>query len=318
MAHRFPAGLSIVITCVVLLPGATAQTIDSSPVPRAAWGKPDLQGVWDFATLTPMERPDELAGQDTLTDEDVARIVARSAQATRFLSESRGDTGTYDEFWFDFGTDVSADRRSSLVVDPPSGKVPPLTEAAQRRLAARQAYLSEHPADSWEERNNSERCLMGFNAGPPMIPSAYNNVFQLFQTPDYVVILTEMVHDARVIPLRDSAHLAPHMRQWRGDSRGHWDGDTLVIETTNFTDKTSFRGSSERLRLTERFTRADVDILLYEFTVADPSAFTQPWTAIVQMRLSPSPLFEFACHEGNYAMEGMLAGARAEEAAMSR
>ena len=151
-----------------------------------------------------------------------------------------------------------------------------------------------------------------------MIPSAYNNVFQLFQTPDHVVILNEMVHDARIVALDDSAHLPPHMRQWHGDSRGHWDGDTLVVETINFTDKTSFRGSNENLHLVERFTRADADTLLYEFTVTDPTTFTQPWTAVVPMTMSTNLLYEYACHEGNYAMEGILAGARAQEQAAAR
>ena len=182
MSHRFLTALFTVIAVVLLVPPAAAQPADSSAVPRTAWGKPDLRGVWDFATLTPMERPAALAGQEFLTDEDVANIVAQSAQTTQFLSENRGATGTYDEFWFDFGTNVSADRRTSLVVDPPDGKVPPLTEAAQQRMAARQAYLRDHSADSWEDRNIGERCILGFNSGPPMIPSAYNNVFQLFQT----------------------------------------------------------------------------------------------------------------------------------------
>ena len=235
MSHRFLTALFTVIAVVLLVPPAAAQPADSSAVPRTAWGKPDLRGVWDFATLTPMERPAALAGKEFLTDEDVATIVAQSAQTTQFLSENRGATGTYDEFWFDFGTNVSADRRTSLVVDPPDGKVPPLTEAAQQRMAARQAYLRDHSADSWEDRNIGERCILGFNSGPPMIPSAYNNVFQLFQTPDHVVILNEMVHDARIVALDDSAHLPPHMRQWHGDSRGHWDGDTLVVETINVT-----------------------------------------------------------------------------------
>ena len=319
MSHRFLTALFTVIAVVLLVPPAAAQPADSSAVPRTAWGKPDLRGVWDFATLTPMERPVALAGQEFLTDEDVANIVAQSAQTTQFLSENRGATGTYDEFWFDFGTNVSADRRTSLVVDPPDGKVPPLTEAAQQRMAARQACLRDHSADSWEDRNIGERCILGFNSGPPMIPSAYNNVFQLFQTPDHVVILNEMVHDARIVALDDSAHLPPHMRrQWHGDSRGHWDGDTLVVETINFTDKTSFRGSNENLHLVERFTRADADTLLYEFTVTDPTTFTQPWTAVVPMTMSTNLLYEYACHEGNYAMEGILAGARAQEQAAAR
>jgi hypothetical protein len=313
MNHRYLAVLLTVIAVLALAPiFAVAQSVEP---PRTPWGQPDLQGVWDFAILTPMERPAEFAGKETFTDEDVANIVAQSAGFTQLLSERGigGSTGTYDEFWFDFGTDVSADRRTSLVVDPPDGRIPPLTPAAQERTAARQAYLGDHPADSWEDRSIAERCILGFNTGPPMAPSAYNNVFQLFQTPDYVVILNEMVHDARIVPLDGSAHLPQQMRQWHGDARGRWDGDTLVVETVNFTDKTSFRGSTDSLHLVERFTRANADTLLYEFTVTDPGAFTLPWTALVPMTKSSNLTYEYACHEGNYGMEGILAGTRAEE-----
>ena len=314
MSHRFLAALFTVIAVVLLVPLAAAQPADSSAVPRTPWGKPDLQGVWDFATVTPMERPAELAGKEILTDEDAANLVDQSARRWQGISEGReGTTGTYDEFWFDAGSSVTADRRTSLIVDPPDGRVPALTPTAQERTAARRAYLRDHPADSWEDRNIAERCILGFNTGPPMTPSAYNNVFQLFQTADHVVILNEMVHDSRIVPLDDRSHLPPHMRQWHGDSRGHWEGDTLVVETINFTDKTSFRGSTESLHLVERFTRANADTLLYEFTVTDPRTFTQPWTAVVPMTMSTNPIYEYACHEGNYAMEGMLAGARAEE-----
>ena len=257
MSHRVIASLSVVAMVVTVVSWGAVPAESQTAAPQTAWGQPDLQGVWNFAILTPMERPAEFAGKETLTDEDVASIVAQSAEFTQLLSERGvgGATGTYDEFWFDFGTEVSADRRTSLVVDPPNGRIPPLTPTAQKRIAARRAYLDDHPADSWEDRNIGERCILGFNTGPPMAPSAYNNIFQLFQTPDHVVLLNEMVHDARIVPLDGSAHLPPHVRQWRGDSRGHWDGDTLVVETINFTDKTSFRGSTDRLHLVERFTR---------------------------------------------------------------
>ncbi len=317
MSHRVIASLSVVAMVVAVVSWGAVPADAQTAVTQTAWGQPDLQGVWNFAILTPMERPAEFAGKDTLTDEDVANIVAQSAEFTQLLSERGvgGATGTYDEFWFDFGTEVSADRRTSLVVDPPNGRIPPLTPTAQQRIAARRAYLSDHPADSWEERNIGERCILGFNTGPPMAPSAYNNIVQLFQTPDHVVLLNEMVHDARIVPLDGSAHLPPHVRQWHGDSRGHWDGDTLVVETINFTDKTSFRGSTDSLHLVERFTRADADTLLYEFTVTDPRTFTQPWTAVVPTNLSSNRTYEYACHEGNYGMEGILAGTRAEEKA---
>ena len=313
MRNAFLALLLTTAAAVALAPlPAFAQSADA---PRTPWGKPDLQGVWDFATLTPMERPAELAGKERLSEEDVANIVAQSAKFTEFLSEqgpTRG-TGTYDEFWFDFGSDVSADRRTSLIVDPPNGRIPDRTPTASERMAARRAYLRDHPADSWEDRNLAERCLVGFNSGPPMAPSAYNNVFQMFQTEDHVVILNEMVHDARVVPLDGRDHLDAGIRQWLGNSRGYWDGDTLVVETANFRDETNFRGVTRDLRLVERFTRAAADTLLYGFTVTDPRTFVRPWTAEVPMSLSPSPTFEYACHEGNYGLEGILAGTRAEE-----
>ncbi len=320
MSHRVIASLGVVAMVVAVVSWGAVPAEAQTAVPQTAWGQPDLQGVWNFAILTPMERPAEFAGKETLTDEDVASIVAQSAEFTQLLSERGvgGATGTYDEFWFDFGTEVSADRRTSLVVDPPNGRIPPLTPTAQQRIAARRAYLGDHPADSWEDRNIGERCILGFNTGPPMAPSAYNNIVQLFQTPDHVVLLNEMVHDARIVPLDGSVHLPAYTRQWHGDSRGHWDGDTLVVETVNFTDKTSFRGSNDSLHLVERFTRADADTLLYEFTVTDPTAFTQPWTAIVPMTRSSDSTYEYACHEGNYGMDGILAGTRAEEKAAAQ
>ena len=318
MRHLLRALLFTVAAAVALapLPGLA----QSGDAPRTAWGKPDLGGVWDFATLTPMERPPEFAGKDRLTEEDVAGIVARSARFTELISEQGvgGNTGTYDEFWFDFGSDVSADRRTSLVIDPPDGRIPDMTPVARERVAARRAYLAEHPADSWEDRNLAERCLVGFNSGPPMAPSAYNNVFQMFQTEHHVVILNEMVHDARIVPLDGRDGLDPSVRQWMGSSRGYWDGDTLVVETANFRDETNFRGVTRDLRLEERFTRADADTLLYRFTVSDPRTFERSWTAEVPMALSPNATFEYACHEGNYGLEGILAGTRAEEQEAAR
>ena len=194
----------ITLTAVVLLVplGAAAQSGD---VPRTPWGTPDLQGVWDFATMTPMERPEQFAGQTTLTEEDAATVVENANQRWQRISEG-GDnsTGTYDEFWFDAGTGVTEDRRTSLITNPSNGRVPTLTPTAAERVAARRAYLRDHPADSWEDRNIAERCILGFNTGPPMSPSAYNNVFQLFQTEDHVVLLNEMVHDSRIVPLDNS------------------------------------------------------------------------------------------------------------------
>ena len=314
MSPRYLAAAAALTAVVLLVPlGSAAQSED---VPRTPWGAPDLQGVWDFATMTPMERPEQFAGKATLTEEDAATVVENANKQWQRISEG-GDksTGTYDEFWFDAGSGVTEDRRTSLITNPSDGKVPPLIPTAAERVAARRAYLSDHPADSWEDRNNAERCILGFNTGPPMSPSAYNNVVQLFQTESHVVLLNEMVHDARIVPLDNRPHLPSHMRQWHGDSRGYWDGDTLVVETINLTDKTSYRGSTESMHLVEQFTRSNADTLSYEFTVTDPRAFGQPWTALVPMKMSSSQLFEYACHEGNYGMEGILAGHRAEEKA---
>jgi hypothetical protein len=309
---------------------ALAQTKDAGVVPRTPAGRPDLQGVWDFRSATPLERPDELAGKEFLTPEEAAAFE----QERRFtLDMDRRDGGVrdvdraYNDFWWDFGTSLTEDQRTSLIVDPPNGKIPPLTPEAERR--AEMAH-GTHPvrtrvggigADGPEDRGLAERCLLGFNAGPPFAPSAYNNNVQLFQTPDHVVILMEMVHDARIVSLDGRPPLPNHLRQWRGDSRGRWEGDTLVVETTNFTHKTGSFGpsgvrvpvSSETMHLTERFTRVDVDTLLYEFTVDDPATFTDPFTAVVPMTNRGEQMYEYACHEGNYGLANLLRGARAEE-----
>ena len=238
-------------------------------------------------------------------------------------SPASAGVGSYNEVWFDRGTKVAGGRRTSLIVDPPDGRVPPLTPEAQKRMDAAREYFKIHPADGPEDRPLPERCLVWPTAGPPMLPGPYNNNYQIFQTKDYVTILVEMIHDVRIIPLDGRPHLPSNIRQWLGDARGHWEGNTLVVETTNFTNKTSdisrglqrptFRGTDENLRLTERFTRADAHTLLYEFTVNDPTAFTKPWTAQIPMSKFAGPLYEYACHEGNYAMSGILNGARAEE-----
>ena len=220
--------------------------------------------------------------------------------------------GSYNQFWWDYGDKLTDDKRTSLIVDPPDGRIPPLTPEAQKRADAVKAVRARRPQGP-EDLNIPSRCILGFNAGPPMNPSAYNNNFQLFQTPEYVVILNEMVHDARIVPLDGLPHLPEHIRQWRGDSRGHWEGDTLVVDTTNFTGKTTFKGSGKNFHLVERFTRVDAGALLYEYTIDDPESFTKPWSAAIPMTKTEVPMFEYACHEGNYAMTNILGGARAEE-----
>ena len=253
---------------------AQTTAADTSPPSRTEWGDPDLQGVWDFRTLTPMERPDELADKQVLTAEEAAQFrEGRLAEIAALDDEVPADiVGNYNQFWFDRGTTVVGTKRTSLVVDPPDGRIPPLTPAAQDRRAAieeaRRGIGGDEPTPGgWLEDLGPGglrvRCILGFNSGPPMTPGGYNNNVQLFQTSEHVVILNEMNHNARVVPLDGRPHLGPHLRQWVGDSRGHWEGDTLVVETTNFLRETAvFRGQSRaNLRLVERFTRVDADTL---------------------------------------------------------
>jgi hypothetical protein len=241
--------------------------------------------------------------------------VQRNNRDTRESSTDADVASAYNEFWWDRGVHaarVNGRVRTSLIVDPPDGKIPALTADAQQRAAARADARRQHPADGPEDRSLGERCLL-FNAGPPMLSGPYNNYVQILQTPDYVVILNEMIHDSRIVPLDERPHLPSAVRRLLGDSRGHWNGNTLVVETTNFSDKTNIRGSGEQLRLTERFTRADAKTLLYEFTVDDPASFVKPWTAVLPMAKTDDQIYEYACHEGNYAMTGILRGARATE-----
>jgi hypothetical protein len=288
--------------------------------PHTPDGQPDLQGIWNNATLTPMERPAQYAGRPTLTEQEA---VAFEKEELGSVNADRRDGSTvtdvnraYNEFWRDRGK-ITPDRRTSLIIDPPDGRVPPMTPAAQKRAADLAAQNRGHEFDGPENRSLAERCIAVSNAGPPMIPANYNANYQIVQALGYVALLSEQIHDVRIIPISGPTgarpHLPPDVRQLLGDARGHWDGNTLVVETTNFTNRTSFRGSSEHMRLTERFTRTGADTMLYEFTVDDPETFTRPWTARIPMTKAQGPLFEYACHEGNYGLAGSLAGARAEE-----
>ena len=291
-------------------------------VPQTAWGAPDLQGVWDFRTITPLERPENLGDKAFLTQEEAAQreqgAVDRAAslwdrEARR--TEAGGNVGGYNNFWMDQGTNVIGTRRTSLIIDPPNGRLPEVTETGRARARANRGSFSSDLPASYTDLSNSDRCLMGFNAGPPITPAAYNQNVQLFQTPDHLVMLTEMVHTVRVIPLDGTPPLVEGLRQLSGDSRGHWEGKTLVVETANFEARRDWRGSTEGMRLVERFTRVDADTLEYEFTVTDPGTWDAPWTVNLPMRRNELPMFEYACHEGNYSMEAMLGGARADERA---
>jgi hypothetical protein len=277
----------------------------------------DLQGVWTNVTITPLERPAELAGKTVLTPEEAAKYERETNQRnnadTRDSSAEVDVSHGYNQFWYDRGTKLVTGARTSLIVDPADGRIPALTPAAQKRLTERVAEVREHSTDGPEYRSLQERCINWPVAGPPMLPTGYNSDYQILQTADSVAIVVEMIHDVRFIPLDGRPHVSSNIRLWMGDPRGHWEGHTLVVDTTNFTDKSRFRGSDQNLHLTERFTRVNPDTILYEFTVDDPTAFTQPWTAQIPLTKAKGPIYEYACHEGNYAMVDMLAGARAAE-----
>ena len=342
MSHRCFAAVFTVITVVALAPVfAAAQS--TGPL-RTSWGAPDLQGVWDYRTLTPLQRPEELGDKAFLTEEEAANLAQetvdrnerllnrgpeRTAAADNVDRREDGTPGFYNNFWLDRGTTAIGTRRTSLIVDPSDGRLPPLTTTAQRRADSAEAERiaavrrGQRPAESWEDLDAGDRCIQHAKAGPPISTGGYNNNVQLFQTPDYVVLLNEQNHDARIIPLDGPPHVGPEIRQWMGDSRGHWDGDTLVVETIHFNGKHDQIGrpllnTGERLSLVERFTRTDRETLLYEYTVTDPAIWVRPWTAQHPMKKNPDLIYEFACHEGNYAMEGILGGARAEEKAAAQ
>jgi hypothetical protein len=306
------AGAALVQTAAAQVPGA-----EDYEVPRTAFGQPDLQGTWSNAVLTPLERPPELADKAFLTEEEALEYQRRRREETDMdrRAENAGEDvfDAYNDFWWDWGENIAATRRTSLVIDPPDGRIPALTPAAQARADARAQYRQMHPADGPEDRNLSDRCINWPSAGPPMLPTAYNNNFQIAQNENYVMIVNEMIHDARIVPLDGRPRAG--VRQWLGESRGRWDGDTLVVETRNFTDRTNFRGAAQDMQLTERFTRVSDDILLYEFTVDDPEAFTSPWTVQIPARRTDELMYEYACHEGNQSMFGILGGARAAERA---
>jgi hypothetical protein len=322
MTHRFLGSAGLIVGLMLSTTLFTAQTRTAGPKtwtpPRTPSGQPDLQGIWTNMTVTALERPAEFAGKEFLTDAEIAEYekkVISDVNADRRDGTADTDVGrAYNEFWRDRGKVVTT-RRSSLIVDPPDGKIPPVTPEAQKRNAARNeaARKMGGPFDGPENRPLAERCLAMPQAGPPMLPANYNSNYQIVQTPEYVAIVSEMIHDVRIIPLNGTPHLAQGVRQWMGDSRGRWDGNTLVVETTNFTDKTNFRGSSDKLRIVERFSRTDPNTLLYQFTIEDETTWAKPWSGELPMKKASGTLFEYACHEGNYGLTNSLAGARAEE-----
>ncbi|MFL5294896.1 MAG: hypothetical protein ACJ798_00810 [Phenylobacterium sp.] len=301
--------------------------------PRTAAGQPDLQGVWTNATITPLERPQALGERLVLTEQEARRAEAGNAARVQGAAQPTkaetkvddlpscggGQTGPacgYNAFWVDPGTKViriGAEPRSSIIVSPKDGRLP-LSAATQARIRAAQGNARVGNFDGPERRPLGERCLVGFGStsGPPMLPVLYNNHYQIIQTPGEVMIEVEMVHDTRIVRLND-VHKPAYVRQWMGDSIGHWEGDTLVVETTNFRPDQTFRGATAGQRVTERFTRISPQQILYQFEVADPAALTQPVKGEESLNATNDRVYEYACHEGNYALPGILAGARAEE-----
>jgi hypothetical protein len=306
---------------VIVLTSARAQTTTRLP-----WGDPDLEGIWTNATLTTLQRAPELGTKAFFTADEAAAWEKQRVQATNADRPlSAGDVGAYNDAFFERGTRGVKSRRTSLIIDPPDGRIPALTPDAQQKVDARTKHEAVSPADRPEDRWLTERCIL-FGATVPMLPEPYNNNYRIVQSPGYVTILVEMNHDARVIPLDARPHLSPRVQQWIGDSRGHFEGNTLVVDTRNlkFNEKSRFgvgylNGlSDENLRVVERFTRTDANTLTYQATVEDPTVFVKPWTVEISMDRTNGPLYEVACHEGNYGMSNILSGHRAEERTRAR
>ena len=333
MKQRLLARLGVVVSVIVASGAAMSAAQAPASSLRTPNGRPNLEGIWTFRTITPLERPRELASKAILTAEEAAtyeKEVGRSQNrdlidpakgGLNYSPESEGGVVPYNEFWYDRGTKVVASKATSLIVDPADGRLPPLTPGAQKKADAqreigRQEQRGRPQANNPEDRGVGDRCIMGFNSGPPMLPGGYNQNIQIVQTPDHIVILNEMIHNARVVPLDGRAHGG--IRQWAGDSRGRWEGDTLVVDTINFSGVTSLIGSGPNMHLVERFTRAGADMINYDITVENPDTWTKPWTAALPlMRLEEqvARIYEYACQEGNYSLEGVLRGARLAEKA---
>jgi hypothetical protein len=303
--------------------------------PRTPDGKPDLEGFWSNNNATPIERPKELEGRATLTDAEVTAMkkkahelfggnadaafgdnvflsVLRNVQGTKTgFKSTDGETGDYSSVWT---VERDWDNRTSLITDPPDGRIPAVTASAQKQREAAAAAL-QRPATGPEDRSFSERCI---TYGSPQLTEGYQSYYQVVQTPTAVMIMTEMIHDARVIPLDGGPHPSAAVKQWLGDSRGHWEGDTLVIDTTNYKPRAFMGVSTEQLHVTERFSRSDAETLKYEITVNDPGAWTKPFSLMIPLHHSPHPVYEYGCHEGNEGLKGILSGARADEAAAAK
>ena len=307
--------MAFVVTLVPTQVGAQDEPM------RRPNGQPDISGIFTFRTLTPFQRPEQFAEQETLNAETAAEFEASErtrqnrdlfdpiagARNAGYQPRSEGGVLSYNEFWYERGIDLTDDKRTSLVIDPPNGRLPARVPRTEPREQLSRDERNARRYESYTSRSMMDRCIMGFNAGPPMSSGAYNNNVMIFQTAGHVVILNEMVHNARIIPIDDVAK--PPFKQFSGVSRGHWDGETFVVETTQFRGGES-RGTSPNKHLVERFTRLGPDRVAYEYTVTDPTVYTAPFTVMMPFRRTDGPLFEYACHEGNIGMHGILAGAR--------
>ena len=334
MAHRILAAVLTVTITMVLTP---AIVVAQSP-PRTAWGAPDLQGIWNNSTLTPFQRPAELGEREFLSEEEAASVEQRAANRNRDLATRTalrtvadpngsvdrgidGAPGSYNNFWMERGSTVVSTKRTSIIVDPPNGRLPVLTRQTKAWLESAEASRladvrgGQLPTDTYEQLDLGDRCI--WYRGIPSFPTAYNNNYQIFQTQDFVAIVQEHIHDVRFIPIDGRPHITESIRQYAGDSRGRWEGDTLVVETTHFNDHAFIRNFnsnlSQALHVVERFSRIDENTLDYEFTVTDPITWVRPWSGSLPLTRSDGPMFEYACHEGNYGLTNMLAGSRMQE-----
>jgi hypothetical protein len=301
MHRRLLAPLLVVFVAAGVLSAAP-------PVPHLPWGAPDLEGVWTYATMTPLERSRDFGTKSVLTEAEAAEFERQTLARQAVTNNTAGPD------WWDPGTRRLVDRRTSLIVDPDDGRLPPLTEEAKQRAAARaQSRPRGGLPDGPEDLGLNVRCIVWATAGPPMLPGVYNNNVQFVQTRDAIAIVNEMIHDARIVPMDGRPHGA--LRRWMGDSRGRWEGATLVVDTINFSEKTDLRGSAAHLHLVERFTRIDADTIEYRFTAEDPTTWTRAWTAAFPLKKTKQPMYEYACHEGNArSMEGILRAAAVQRA----
>jgi hypothetical protein len=296
-------------------PKSTTPTV--APAPRTPWGHPDLQGTWDYRTITPLERPKEFGTREFYTDDEVKALESRAGRRMDGPPEEIRPGLTHAQYWTDPGRFLTDSRRTSLIVEPPDGRIPALTPEGNARLA-RAPNRAANVNESWLDRGNQERCIT-YGLPSASLPTLYNNNIQIVQTPDTAVIVHEMIHEARVVPLDGRPRLSKAITGWIGSSRGWWEGDTLVVETTNFNGKNNYRGSTTGLRLTERYTRVNRDRLEMRLTVEDPSTWEKPWTVLLPMRPTEGEMIEYACHEGNLSMFNLLEVARdAEKAAAAK